>query len=343
MIHPITVADLRSAVGPLNVSSNEPRVTVCPGSASEIGQVLAIARAASVRVCTLRLAQGERGIVPPLVLSEVEAWGDAIFLDLSRMCNVLHLDETSLLVSVQTGITAAALNALLQERGLRLPPLPPASLTRTVGALLSRPRPTEASPRSGRFVSACAGVVAFTHDGTEIGTKVAPRKAVGPDFMHVFVGTEGKIGVLTAATLRIERRGETQAQATFELPTAKAAMAAARALLLHVQPRDMAVHGRALSIALDGTTQLVAAQSKFIAELVLKQNGGVVRHAPPPTERPPFERSFQIEELDDLVVDDRTLAVGWHRNGFAVYSHQPTPPAYPSPLWLELERQINHG
>src|SRR5690242_18050314 len=97
-----------------------------------------------------------------------------------RMHNILHLDETSLLVTAQAGVTFQALEEELAARGLTLGPLPAWARGRTLGALLAAPRPSEAAPRIGRFTRACAGVQGLLPDGTEIATRVAPRKATGP-------------------------------------------------------------------------------------------------------------------------------------------------------------------
>ena len=63
------------------------------------------------------------------------------------------------------------------------------------------------SPRLGRFVQACAGVAAILANGTEIATRVAPRKATGPDLMHALVGARGTLGLITSATIRVRIKG----------------------------------------------------------------------------------------------------------------------------------------
>jgi alkyldihydroxyacetonephosphate synthase len=195
MTAPLYVDRLAHAVGAAHVSVDGERVTVRPGAPAEIADVVRIAGEVSATV----------GI----------GVADGVALDLGRMRNVLHLDETSLLVEVQAGLTVEQLEIVLAERGLTLGPVPHSSRARTVGALLSAPRPSEAAPRTGRLTATCAGIAAVLADATALSTRVAPRKATGPDLMHALVGARGTLGLITAATLRVQRRAEMRHEAAW--------------------------------------------------------------------------------------------------------------------------------
>ncbi|HEX8951272.1 MAG TPA: FAD-binding protein, partial [Polyangia bacterium] len=117
---------LAHAVGAAHVSAQAGRAVVRPGAPAELCDVVRIAGEVGARV-GVGASAGNHG---------------GIDVDLSRMCNVLDLDETSLLVSVQAGITVEALERQLAERGLGLGALPPWSRARTLGALLAAPRPS---------------------------------------------------------------------------------------------------------------------------------------------------------------------------------------------------------
>jgi FAD/FMN-containing dehydrogenase len=281
------------------------------------------------------------------------------------MANVLHLDDTSLLVSAQVGITMAALEAQLAERGLTLGALPSWSRERTLGALLSAPRPAEASPRLGRFTQACVGLGAILADGTELQTRIAPRKATGPDLMHVLVGARGTLGLITAASIRIHRRQEARLEAAFRLPSLPAALATARALLVRGgRPADLSVAplaaGRSpsaptgasaacLSLQVDGPEPLVDAE-RALAEALAREHGGEpMPFAPPPRiTTAPHERAVAIDTVDHEVLaadllGDALRIVGWHPAGACVIDRQrpPAPPAPPSPLWAGLKRRLD--
>jgi FAD/FMN-containing dehydrogenase len=317
---------LAAAVGTQHAVSDGGRSKARPGSAAEIADVMRVGREAGVTVGV--------GTAP-------------LSLDLSRMTSVLHLDETSLLLTVQAGATAEALDQLLQPRGLSLPPLPAISRGRTIGALLSGPRPSEASPFWRRFTDCCPGLDAVLADGTEISTRVAPRKATGPDLMHALVGTRGTLGVITSATLRIQRRGELREEAAWALPSLREMLACARAILVRgVRPHDLQVAlspEPTLSVAIEGPRLLVESARERCHRLALDHGGRAVPHTPPPLmTSPPEEKFFALDALPDKVASSSRV-IGWHICGAAVVdpgrAPGPTPAAHP--LVTQLKRRLD--
>jgi FAD/FMN-containing dehydrogenase len=329
---------LAHAVGATHVLAESGRALVRPGAPAELCDIVRIAGEVGAHV---GVGLGARNV-------------DGIEVDLSRMCNVLDLDETSLLITAQAGITVEALEQLLGERGLTLGALPAWSRARTLGALLGAPRPSEASPRVGRFVQSCLGIQALLPDGTEVATRLAPRKATGPDLMHAIVGARGTLGLITAATLRVQRRQDVRLSAAFRLPTLAAGLSAARALLVRGgRPVDLAVSATGtLSLDVDGPEPLAAAEMA-LAERTARDHGGQpVPHAPPPrlTTRP-YERGVPLETVDREVAapaltGDAVRVIGWHVGGACVIdSARPAQPPPPEPpLVGALKRRLDpHG
>lgn len=327
---------LAHAVGATHVQTAGGRIVVQPGAPAEIVDVVRIAAEVGALV----------GVVVPAGV------GDTITLDLSRMRNVLHVDETSLLVSAQAGVTVDALELLLAERGLTLGPLPAWSRERTLGALLAAPRASEAAPRHGRFVQGCAGIAAILPDGTEIATRLAPRKATGPDLMHAVIGARGTLGIITSATVRVQRRQETRLEASYKLPSAAAALTAARALLVRGgRPADLTVLASGvLSLHVDGPEPLVQAERALCEAIARELGGQPVPFAPPPrATTPPLERAVPLETIDREVlapsslVGDAVRVVGWHVGGACVVDvERPAAlPAAPHLLWTALKRRLD--
>ncbi len=330
---------LEGALGALRVerptATGLRQVRVFPGAVNEVGDVLRVAGEMGARI-------GVAG--KP---SEV-----GIAVDLGRMAQVLHLDETSLLCTVQAGITAGALEHLLGRRNLTLGPLPTPSLSRTIGALLSAPRPSEARPRQGRFIAACVGVGAILGDGTELSTRVAPRKATGPDLVQALLGSHGTLGILTSATLRVERRGESHAQAAWALPSLDAAVRVARALFVAgVRPLDLVLLGQpnaTLLATFDGPAALVDAERALTGRIAHDQGGRVVPHLPPPlmidaVQEEALTHAGLLARCDHLILNDAVRVGGWHRNGCALLHLDRPPGARPAPHpWLAaLKRQLD--
>ncbi len=179
--------------------SGPPSWLARPGSTAEIAALVRLAAsegAILVPVGTASRKPSARGARP------------RILLDMRRLAHVLALDETSLVVQVQAGITGLALEELLVPRGLTLGDYPPAVLRSTIGGMLSVRTPGKGSARHGLLEDAVLGVSAVLAGGRTIHTRVAPRRATGPDLARALVGAEGRMGILTDVVLRIHRRAE---------------------------------------------------------------------------------------------------------------------------------------
>jgi alkyldihydroxyacetonephosphate synthase len=226
-------AALAALCGAGEVSRGEgAALRVRPGSAAEVGEVVALVSRRGGRVAAV--GGGATGAASP------DDGRPLVLCDLRRLHHVLHLDEASLTVHVQAGITGVALEQVLAPRDLTLGDLPPSALGATIGGLLSVRTPGKASARTGTLEDAVLGVSAVLADGRTIHTRVAPRRATGPDLARVLLGSAGSLGILTAATLRIHRRPEARLVAAYLLPSIADALAAVR-LAFHEEAAPAAV------------------------------------------------------------------------------------------------------
>ncbi len=198
---------------------------VQPGSATEVAEIIALAARAGAAVIPVgNRARAVAREAPP-------AARPRLYVDSRRMSHVLHLDETSLVVHVQAGLTALALERILVPRGLTLGDFPPSTLGSTIGGLIAVRTPGKSSTRHGSVEDAVLGVSAVLADGRTVHTRVAPRRASGPDLARALCGSEGRLGFITAAVLRIHRRPEARFLAAFALPSLDDALSAVRLAL----------------------------------------------------------------------------------------------------------------
>ncbi len=256
-------------------------LVVQPGAASEIQKILRVA--ADLRASVVPVGTGSLGQTH--VVS-----GRRIVLDTRRMTNVLHLDATSLLCHVQAGLTLQSLEERLDRDGLTLGDLPSETYRSTVGGVLAGRAPGRATSRLGPFENNCLGISAVLGDGRLLHDRVAPRKATGPDLSRLLIGSEGAFGIITAATLRIQRRPElrTFSSATFDgvepaLAGLRSAFSASvRPAIARIYDPDLAraifgeltPPGRALVIAVcAGAREITEAENEVLASC-LRGAGG---------------------------------------------------------------------
>ena len=299
---------LEAIVGPLNVRRPPPALTrrfavegappggeaaylVQPGSASEVAEILALA--GRIAAAVIPVGNGTRAAPAPVSAAAL-AGRPRLFIDSRRMCHVLHLDETSLVVHVQAGLTALALERIVAPRGLSLGDFPPQVLGSTIGGLLSVRTPGKSSPRHGFIEEAVLGVSAVLADGRTVHTRVAPRRSSGPDLARLLCGSEGTLGFLTAAVLRLYRRPEARFLAAHALPSFEDALAAVRlALREEAAPAALRVYDAAearihlgadvcppgrdeqaiLVVATAGPTDLAACDRDLVASAAAAMSG----------------------------------------------------------------------
>ncbi len=173
-----------------------PAAVVRPARAAAVSAVLRAAHAHGWRVVP-------RGGGTALDLGNAPRGVDLV-LDLSALTAVVEYRPQDLTVTVEAGITVAAVQALLATRGQVLaldPPLPDrATVGGTVAANLSGPRRV----RYGTARDIVIGTAAVLADGSEIraGGRVV-KNVAGYDLNKLFIGSIGTLGVITRLTFKL--------------------------------------------------------------------------------------------------------------------------------------------
>ena len=195
-----------------------------PGSAAEVAELVRLAGAHGIAIVPI-------GNVARAPRAESLRQRPCFFVDSRRMVHVLHLDETSLVAHVQAGLTAHAFEAILAPRGLSMGDYPPAAMNATGGGLLAVRTPGKSTARHGFFEDAVLGVSVVMADGHTVHTRVAPRRATGPDLARAVCGAEGTLGFITSVVMRIHRRPESRLLDAHALPSFETALSAVRIAL----------------------------------------------------------------------------------------------------------------
>ena len=285
--HPELLAEIKAIVGAEHYRPEGRHCHANPSSASEIS-LLAIC--ATKHEATL-IPVGKGGRSTP-----TDDLRPQILLNMGRMNHVLHLDPTSLVVHAQAGITGLVLESLLNDRGLTLGAFAPAGLGSSLGGLLAVRTPGKSSKQHGTLEDTVLGVSAILSDGRPLNTRVAPRRASGPDLARMLCGSEGTLGIITSAHLRVHKLPESRLLTAFRLPNMEEAFAAVRlAMREEASPAAMRIYDGAeamahlgelcqgeevlLVAATTGPTSLAACDRDLIASAVSAVGGKRTRES----------------------------------------------------------------
>ena len=170
-------------------------VVVRPHDAGEVSAVLAVCHAAGVPVTAAGGRSGVGGASVPVA--------GGVLLDLTAMSGIVAIDDESLTLEVLPGTFGHVLEADLRARGYTLGHWPQSIELSTVGGWLACRSAGQFSTRYGKVEQMVTGLEVVLADGRVVRTGGAPAAAVGPDLTQLFVGSEGTLGVITRAWLRL--------------------------------------------------------------------------------------------------------------------------------------------
>ncbi|MBM7703007.1 FAD-binding oxidoreductase [Metabacillus iocasae] len=127
-----------------------------------------------------------------------------IVLDLSRWNQTLVIDEEDLVAIVSPGVITATINEKANQYGLMYPPDPSSAHVSTIGGNLAENAGGPRGLKYGVTKDYVLGLEVVTPEGEVIRTGGKTVKNVtGYDLTKLIVGSEGTLGIITEATLRL--------------------------------------------------------------------------------------------------------------------------------------------
>lgn len=175
-----------------------PLAVVLPETTDQVAHTLAWAHAYRVPVS---IRGGGTGLAGGAV-----SYQDGIVLAFDRMNKILAIDPENKLADVQPGLITADLDAAAREHGLFFAPDPASATTSTVGGNIATNAGGLRCLAHGVTLEAVAALEVVLANGDIIHTGSRTIKNVsGYNLTQLFVGSEGTLGVITAATVRLKK------------------------------------------------------------------------------------------------------------------------------------------
>ncbi|MHB8510533.1 MAG: FAD-binding oxidoreductase, partial [Candidatus Dormibacteria bacterium] len=197
-----------------------PAAVVRPASPEDVAAALSWAGAEGVAV----IPSGGRSGVSGGTLCR----GGELMLDLRSLDRVLGLDEISGVVHCEAGIMGTAIEAWLSERGYTLGHFPQSIALSTVGGWIAAKSAGQFSNGYGAIEDMLVAIRVALADGSLAATRPAPRSAAGIDMKSLFLGSEGTLGVVVEAWLRVRRAPATREMAALRFSSFGEGLSAAR-------------------------------------------------------------------------------------------------------------------
>jgi alkyldihydroxyacetonephosphate synthase len=200
-----------------------PDVIVRPGSEGEVTAILEAALAADAVVIPFG---GGSSISGSLAAPEEET-RPVVSVDLERLDKVLELDPASRLARVQAGVFGPRLEEQLAAHGYTFGHFPDSFTHSTLGGWIATRSSGMQSDRYGDIADMVKGLRVVTPSGTLV-TRPVPAMSTGPSVRDMVLGSEGRLGIITEATVHIRRIPQRRTILAYLFPTFADGVAAMR-------------------------------------------------------------------------------------------------------------------
>ena len=200
-----------------------PLAVVLPRSTAEVSAVLRYCHQAGVKVVARGAGTSLSGGAIPQE--------DAIILGLAKMSRVLDVNFADRTMRVEAGITNLAISNHVMGEGFFYAPDPSSQLACTIGGNIGMNSGGAHCLKYGVTTNNVLGVTMVLVDGTIVEVGGDALDAPGYDLLGVIVGSEGQLGIVTEATVRILRAAEGARPVLFGFDSSETAGACVAAII----------------------------------------------------------------------------------------------------------------
>jgi alkyldihydroxyacetonephosphate synthase len=305
---------------------SDPVAVVEPRSTEEVAIALRTCREARAPLVPFGGGSG--------VCGAIRAVPGAVVLSTRAMSGLVELDDASLVAAFRAGTGGMDAERRVQQAALTIGHWPQSIELSTVGGWVATRASGQFSTAYGNIEDIVLGLEVVLPDGAVLRTRRTPRASAGPDLRHLFLGSEGTLGVVTQVELSLRPLPEDRRPQAFSFASFDAGLEAIRAAIRAgwhppvVRLYDAAEaqrsfaafcpEGRALLVLLhEGPRGLVAAGSQALDAHAAAAGG---READPAAVLQWLDRRNHVPSFRELlerglIVDTIEMAATWDRVG----------------------------
>jgi len=202
-----------------------PDVVVRPGAEDEVSAVMQ----AALEADAVLIPFGGGSSISGSLEAPADETRPVISVDLGRLDRVLEIDAASRLARVQAGVPGPQLEKQLEARGYVLGHFPDSFPHSTLGGWIATRSSGMQSDRYGDIADLTKGLRMVTPPGMLVARPI-PATSTGPSVRQMVLGSEGRLGIITEATVEVRRLPEKRVILGYLFPTFAAGLAAMRAI-----------------------------------------------------------------------------------------------------------------
>jgi glycolate oxidase len=177
-----------------------PLAVVLPGSTEEVSAILRFCHDNAIKVVPRGAGTSLTGGALPLE--------DSVVVCLSRMTKVISIDPENRVACVEAGITNIAITNAAAVEGFFYAPDPSSQVACTIGGNIATNSGGAHCLKYGVTVNNLLGVRMVMMDGEIVDIGGSHLEAPGYDFLPLITGSEGQLGIVTEAAVRILKEPE---------------------------------------------------------------------------------------------------------------------------------------